>query len=230
MVIRALAALLAALAACNPDLPDDTSLVRAPRVLAIASDPAEAAPGATVSFRALWVGPEGTPASTTLDWAYCAEAKPFTEPGPVAPDCLAPSSSALAELGAGLMVTGALPANGCKVFGPDPPDPLPGQPPGRPVDPDGTGGYYQPVRIYAPEGSPDLALGEQRIRCGLPTATAAQASTYAMTYRNNANPSITRAAIERETGEIALVSLESDPDANATVSPGEEVHLAVDWG
>ncbi len=217
----------AVVAGCTPELADETSIVGAPRVLAVRAEPAEAAPGSPVQFAALWVGAEGALADAPLDWSFCTARKPFTAPGSIDPSCVDAGSPALTRFGTGAAASAALPADGCHVFGPDRPDPLPGQPAGRPADPDGTGGYYAPVMVD--DRTPSFTLAEMRIRCGLPAATPAQSASYQQDYRANVNPTIEGAAIERAGSEIALTALETDPGARAPVAAGEVVHLIVRW-
>jgi hypothetical protein len=195
-----------AVAACAPALDDDTAIVSGPRLLAARAEPAEVAPGDTVAASALWVDPAGEP--PPLDWAFCTARKAFSEPGPVAAACLVEASPALLAFGTGDTATGAVPANACRQFGPDAPDPVPGETAGRPVDPDGTGGFYQPIRLRAGD---DYVLDEVRIRCGLPGATPAQAAEFRAGYVANANP------------EIASMI------APATAAPGETVALELHW-
>lgn len=203
--------LVFACAACAPDLDDTTSLVDAPRLLATRGEPAEVAPGATIATTALWATPTGTLADAPLQWAFCSARKTFSEPGPVAAACLVEASDDLVVFGTGASANGAVPANACRQFGPDAPDPLPGEPAGRPADPDGTGGFYQPVRVRATAPDEAYVLGQLRIRCGLPGATAAQAAEFRTSYVANTNPSI------------------AELIASPVVHPGDTVDLAVHW-
>lgn len=225
--VAAVAAMAAA--GCVPDIPDDTSIVRAPRLVAARAEPAEARPGSTMTTTGLWIGPDGPIADAPLAWAFCTVRKAFTEPGPVAPACLAVEAPELVAFGTGATATGALPDQGCRRFGPDRPDPVPGETAGRPADPDGTGGYYQPVRVHA--GDAGVSLVQLRIACGLPEATPEQTMHYLRDYVANANPAITAAALARGGGaDEPLVPLEDDPAAApARVAPGETVELTVRW-
>jgi len=162
------------LAACAPDLADDTTLVTAPRVLAVRAEPAEAAPGAAVTLTALWTGDPTAPA-----WSFCATRRPIVEVGSIDPRCLA---AELPSIGTGLSITAALPDDGCALFGPDQ------VADGRPVDPDGTGGYYQPIRVLAPDAQP--TAGFARIICNLAGATPEQALEYRARFVPNTNPAI----------------------------------------
>lgn len=224
MVKRAL--LYVACAACAPDLPDDRSLVDEPRLLAARIEPPEVAPGEEVTTSALWVDPTGTLADAPLEWAFCTARKRLSEPGTVASACLVDASPDLAVFGAGLAATGIAPSSGCRQFGPDSPEPAPGETAGRPADPDGTGGFYQPIRVRVAEPEPHFALGQLRLRCGLPGATSTQAAEFRAGYVANTNPTI--ASVERGDGR-PIVMFETDPTATTHVAPGEVVELTVRW-
>lgn len=221
MVKRALFLLL--LTSCVPDLEDETTTVSTPRLLATRIEPAEAAPGATVTTQSLWAGPDGTLTEAPLSWAFCTARKSLAEPGTVASECLATDGPDLVGFGHGVSATGTLPAEACRLFGPDRPDPKPGETASRPTDPDGTGGYYQLIQVSDPTA---VSLASARIRCGLPAATPEQAAQFREEYVANANPSIA-SVVAGERGE--LVSLEQDANAIATVSAGETLSLDVAW-
>jgi hypothetical protein len=178
------------LLSCREPLDDNLSDVDELRVVAMTSDPPEAPPGAQVAYRALVLDASGVREDVTVDWAYCLAPRPLAESGPVHRDCLA-NSPALEPIGQGLSVSGELPRDACRLFGPSPPEPEPGQPAGRPVDPDATGGYYQPVRLRAvdEERAVDV-LGSTRIACALAGAGPAEAAEFAQRYRSNENPRI----------------------------------------
>lgn len=203
---------------CVPEFELDPSLVDRPRVLALSSSPAEAGPGESVTLHALVASPAGTSYKTPLDWALCIARRPLAELGPIAPDCLAEAELADVEvfdsLGFAVTLDAELPADACRLFGPEPPATMPGEPTGRPVDPDATGGYYQPVlaRLY----KEDTALNLLRVRlaCGLAGATQAQAAEYTRRYTRNVAPSV----LEFGVG-----------DRRASVVAGESVQLRVTW-
>jgi hypothetical protein len=183
---RVFAVAAAALAAgCRPDFGAPTSLVTAPRLLGTRAEPAEAAPGQTVTVSALAAAPDG-PLSPALAWSLCSTPRPISENGAVAASCLAPDGTQpLASSAAPLPVM--LPSDGCRLFGPDLPPQLPGQPPLQPRAPDVTGGYYQPLRV-------DFAgatIAEVRLRCSLSGASADQAADFAARYHANRNPTLT---------------------------------------
>lgn len=168
-----------ALAACDDALDQRLAIVDEPRVLAIVSEPAEAKPGETASYRAVVGGPDG-PILAPPAWAYCRAPKPPTEDNVVSTGCL--DAAQLVTLGTGDTVTGTLPMDGCLRYGPD-------VPPGgfRPRDPDPTGGYYQPVRLDVADL---LAFGNTRITCNLPTAPFDLAIRYMNEYVANNNPTL----------------------------------------
>lgn len=183
------AALFVTLAAagCEPALDQTTSLVSSPRVLAVQAIPAEAAPGAKVRLTALFVDASGSLAHGPFDWAFCDARNPLANLGPVSPLCTQTSGSSFIELGTSATLTSPLPLDACRQFGPDVPSAQPGEPPGRPVDPDATGGYYEPVRLVA--GS-EVAVGLLRITCDVPGASPEQLTTLAAEDHPNTNPGI----------------------------------------
>jgi hypothetical protein len=225
--VLALPIALALVTGCTPAFDDRPSRVDGPRVLAIASVPAEGAPGDEVDLRALYVDEGGDRGGGELGWAFCVERKPLTELGPVSTGCLRASAPAttLVPLGDGLEVSGALPADGCRQFGPDRPEPVAGEPVGRPVDPDPSGGYYQPVRVrVAADGTEGYATGATRIACGLGGATPEVAADFTRRYRANANPAIDALALDG-----APLTADDDGQPAATVAPGAEVTLEARW-
>ena len=194
MVTRALfaASVGAALAvACEPTLDNTDSIVSTTRVIGVRADPAEGAPMAAVAYTALVVDATGTLSEAPLDWAFCNEAKPLSELEPVSPDCLTLSASFIQEIGDGTAVMATLPTDACQTFGPETPAPMMGQPSPRPVDPDSTGGYYQPLRLALGGTSPvAYTLAQTRLTCGIAGATSEQIGQFAMEYRANTNPAV----------------------------------------
>ena len=112
------------------------------------------------------------------------------------------------------------------MFGPNRPEPKPGELPGRPVDPDTTGGYYQPT---AAEIDGVLALGSVRLSCGLVGAPRPALLEYNERYRANLNPRI--AGVELGAGGLLLTPLEAEQPAAPvpTVAAGSSVPLRVFW-
>ncbi len=202
--------LLLLLAACDDALDQRLANITDTRVLAVISEPAEAKPKAMVTLSALVVGPDG-PIATPPAWAFCIAPKPPTEDNVVVPGCL--DDSQIVDLGSAATVTGALPKDGCLLFGPD-------TPPGgfRPRGADETGGFYQPVRA---EIAGQFAFGLPRITCDLPNSPAQAATDYRTMYKANANPTLLPLAL-------------TDAATGATVSPdaipaGADVTLTAAW-
>jgi hypothetical protein len=228
-LVRALAALglisAGASLGCKPDLDQTVSIVAEPRILAVQGVPAEAAPKGTVQYTALYVDGHGRlAASPSLQWDFCGARKPLAELGPVSPQCLQASGSWFSPIGNGVQVTGTVSDIACRQFGPDVPEPEPGQPPGRPVDPDTTGGYYQPLRLLAPTPTGDvIAVEEMRLTCGLTGATADQSSQFHACYHANANPAVDSLAAN---GATLVVD---DQGATNPAHPGDRLSLTVSW-
>ncbi|HTA92962.1 MAG TPA: hypothetical protein VK745_25465 [Polyangiaceae bacterium] len=210
---------------CVPTFADDLSTVTAPRVLAIQSSPAEAAPGASVTLNALVAAPDG--AMATLDWGLCTARKPLTELGPVNPDCLLPPGSdpdAGTLLGDGASLNATLPADGCQIFGPIRPPAVAGQAQGRPVDPDVTGGYYQPITANL-RATNQVTLGAVRLTCPLTDATPAQLEAFDALYRPNQNPDFSALNLEQAGGAVTAIV----DGGSASVRPGEAVQFQANW-
>ncbi len=195
---NALGVLCLLVAACDDALDQRLAIIDEPRVLAVIAEPAEAKPKAMVTYTIVTASPDG-PLSTLPAWAYCTSPKPPTEDNAVPVPCVA--GEGLIELGTGAQAVGMLPADGCLNYGPD-------TPPGgfRPRDADSTGGYYQPVRA---EVDGLLAFGLSRITCKLPTAPAAAAREYDLSYVANQNPILE---------PIDLVTVPADTDVTLTAS------------
>ncbi len=219
--MRALA--LALLFACRPDLTARQSVVDGPRILAIRSDPAEAEGKDVVSYSALVVDSSGGTPSITVDWALCTARKPLKELEPVNPICTSRVGDFLIPLGQGTTASGKVPSDACRLFGPEVPSPRPGEPFGRPTDPDPTGGYYQPVCaiLVAADGDQPI-IGSSRLSCGVAGASSTDATEFHAHYHVNSNPTIVALTIN---GQPAGVE-----DSSATPLPaGTVAHLEVDW-
>ena len=229
MVMRWFALGFVVLAGCKPEFEDRTTLIEGPRVLAVQSTPAEAPPGADVSLRALYVDPTGHPSDAPIDWALCRERKPLTELGPIHPACFVASSPELVPLGVGGEVVGSLFADACRLFGPNPPEARKGEPAGRPVDPDQTGGYYLPARLLLFAANPPLyATGQTRLMCDPGRVTPEQAREFKRLYRPNENPAIERLVLSRGPDEV-IVAPVSKAEPRARVAPAASVTLRVFW-
>jgi hypothetical protein len=197
---------------CEPTFDRPPTLIEAPAVLAVRSDPAEAAPGATVTLRASLAGQTGPIDDAAADWAFCTRARDVAENTPVAQDCLEETAAWIVPIAAGATgaVTATLPPDGCANFGSEPPPPPAGQDPIRPADPDATGGYYQPVRVTVRGPEPLVAFGRVRISCALPSAPADIVREFRERYVANRNPGLV--------------------DLRAVEERGREVRLRAEWG
>jgi hypothetical protein len=213
---------------CVPTFDDKLSIVERPKVLAIQSEPAEAAPGEQVSLTALVATPEGDLDTPELSWGLCIARKPLTELGPVNSVCIqapdrAPDS--IVSLGSGASVSATLPMDACRLFGPSLPEPMNGEPAGRPVDPDPTGGYYQPIGVTLRETSV-TSLGAVRIFCPPSGLDQEQSGEFNSSYRRNQNPRIDSVALLADTGAAKPVPEEPD---SLQIAAGQTVHLQASW-
>jgi hypothetical protein len=230
----ALAALGAALlaTACKPSLDQTVSIVREPIVLAVRSDPPEAVPtppANEVKLTALYVDGAGPIAGAAIDWAFCTARNPLANLGPVNPECLQASGSWFVPVGVGPQVSGALPDIACRQFGPEVPQPMMGQPQGRPVDPDPTGGYYQPIRVLAgTDAGASVTVGETRLSCGLAGGIGNVSADYQKRYHLNANPAVDSLSTAGA-GSAEAALLPDDHGASNPVQAGAHIGLRAKW-
>lgn len=220
--------LLLAASGCRPEIEGRPSLVEGERILAVRSTPAEAKPNTSVSYEALFVSPDGTLSGESLAWALCNERKPLTQSGTISNSCLVDEADVLQALGEGGAVTAMLPRTVCETFGPTPRTPKPGEPKFRPVDPDTTGGYYQPVRVLARAERALFADGMTRLACGLGGATQPQTAEFNRRYRPNENPRLDSLRLVRDDGSEALLD-DAAGGEPPRVSREERVRLRADW-
>jgi hypothetical protein len=212
-------------AACVPNLDTDMSTITEAQVLAIVADPPEAAPGQTVNYRALYVDPTKHE-QDSLRWYYCHAPKPLAELGPVSQKCLSSASGALDRIGKGFETTGTMPTKVCSVFGPNPPLPTDGSQPGRPADPDTTGGYSQPVMLgVSGTHGEDILLYEQRVYCGLANVPPQLSTEYNQRYKKNVNPAIEALEITHADGSKERVH----PGDSFEAKKGELLKLSLGW-
>ncbi|HSC87715.1 MAG TPA: hypothetical protein VLC09_10615 [Polyangiaceae bacterium] len=218
--------LAAAAVGCVPEFDDNLSLVSGRRVLAVRSVPAEAKPGEEVEFTVLIATSEGAAEDAdSLTWDFCTSPKPLTELGPVAQVCVdefGGSSKYLTAIGRGPTVQAALPADGCRNFGPIGPSAGEEGVTGRPADPDATGGYYQPVVF----GDDVVNLASPRISCGLDRFPSQPTIEFNAGYRPNENPEIAALHFTANGNEGELLP---GTDASLTVAPGTAVDLRLEW-
>lgn len=206
------------LAGCASVLEDRTPYVESARVLAVRAEPAEALPGAEVRLRALYADATGALAEGEVEWSWCVARKPLAELGPVAEECLQPGAEKLLPIGVGLDVTGALPDDGCSLFGPNPPPPDESGVAGRPVDPDVTGGYYQPVVGF---GGESVTLAAPRLRCGLANVSQEVYVAWNLAYHDNQNPDVLELRLDGQP-----LSADGEPPV---VTAGQAVALTLAW-
>lgn len=216
---------LALLLGCVPDLDSDESTVVDLRVLAIQAEPAEGLPGSSAHYRALIADGQGVRSDVSLSWFQCLAQKPLAELGPVSRDCLQSDRGKLAQFAAGQEVDGTLPRDACSLFGPNPPLPGLGEPAGRPVDPDQTGGYKLPI-LATLDGTAGQAvtLFEQRLTCGLAEVPPKVSVEFATRYHANANPLLVELRVVREGGGATLQA-----DEPLELAAGERVELQLTW-
>jgi hypothetical protein len=221
---------------CKPDLDQVVSIVSGPRVLGIQANPAEAPPMSQVSFDALVVDENGPIAHPPTEWAFCDVRNPLANLGPDDPSCLEPSTmpdpeagtGGLLPFGGGAAAIGTVPQDVCSQFGPNPPAPLPGQPPGRPVDPDPTGGYYAPVSYFLQTPSSTIGtIYPMRLTCGFAGVDPTSLGQLTTRYHANVNPKVDTLTITHGAGGMPQV-LQPDPATNQ-IAVGEKLALEVAW-
>jgi hypothetical protein len=213
---------------CVPTFDDNLPLIVKPTVLAVQAEPAEAAPGKEVQLHALVGTPELTGATPNLSWGLCIARKPLTELGPVNPVCIqAPNAGSkdIIDLGSSTTVSATLPMDACRLFGPSLPEPMNGEPAGRPVDPDPTGGFYQPISVTLLD-SAVTSMGAVRIFCPPSGLDQLQAAEFNAKYRNNQSPSIDALSARVDSGES--LPIPDEPEA-LSVAPNQVLHLEASW-
>jgi hypothetical protein len=101
-----------------------------------------------------------------------------------------------------------------------------GQPQGRPVDPDSTGGFYEPIRLLASDGT--VTIDQTRLACGLGGVATDVGVDFAHRYHVNANPAVESLSIVGPDGKPATALVTADRGTN-TVSAGQHLPLRVGW-
>jgi hypothetical protein len=213
---------------CVPTFDDNLPLIEKPTVLAVQAEPAEAAPGKQVQLSALVGTPELNGAAPKLSWGLCLARKPLTELGPYNPVCIRPpgkGSTDLVDLGSATTVTATVPTDACRLFGPSLPEPMNGEPAGRPVDPDPTGGFYQPVSVTLLDTAV-TSMGAVRIFCPPSGLDQVQAAEFNAKYRNNQSPRVAAFSVRTEVGDG--LPIEDEP-ATLSVTPKQVLHLEASW-
>jgi hypothetical protein len=210
----ALLASTVAPAACKPGVGQPAYLVTDYALLAVRGEPAEAKPGATVSYDFLLASPGGTVASAEAEWEICQTPKPPSESNAVSSACTGAPDAGAAN--AGQTFTAPIPGKACQLFGPIAPPPVLGQPAVRPRDADGTGGYYLPVHVWLPSlpggGLSGFAL--ERISCNLANAPSSAIADYNNRYQPNVDPAVDH--VDLVDGGGHRLSLDAGPQPVAT--------------
>jgi len=223
VLTRTLALGMLVLAACVPALEDHDARVDAERVLAVRAEPAEAAPGQTVTLVALVARADGT-VHVTPDLAFCTARRPLGELGPAATACVDGAADALVSVDPPSAI---VPRDACRLFGPDVPPSVDGQPPGRPADPDATGGYAIPVRAEL-DGA--VTIFPLRVSCGFAGATRDQSVELTRRSRPNANPATPAlSAVDADGTARPLTPDDGSGTPSLVVATGERVTLRVAW-
>ncbi len=189
--VGAVVALAGLAPGCKPTLNDTVSIVSKPVILAVQSTPAESPPDVSVAYTALVVDATGELHTAPVLWDYCNVRNPLSNLGPVAVECTEAGNAGLQKLGTGLSASGKIPTLACTNFGPNPPAATMNQPAGRPVDPDTSGGYYQPVTLFLGEGGEvQTLLYDMRLTCGFSGAGEQAQADLQARYHPNENPAI----------------------------------------
>jgi hypothetical protein len=213
---------------CSPGFDQTTSAVTGPRLLAAQATPPEGPTGATFTLSALYVDENGPRDPSAIDWATCLSPKPLGQPDAVDTACFVDAASFLVPLGKGATVQGAIPADGCLLFGPESPPPQPGQPSARPVDPDATGGFYLPVRLETADGG--WAAARERIQCTPSGLTQSVLTAFTSGYRPNANPVVSALSVVTADGSVTAVTPDgAQGAAPLSVAAGKRVSLRAEW-
>jgi hypothetical protein len=222
--LGAIATPLVVAASCKPNLDETVSLVTTQQVLGVQATPAEGAPTASVTFTALVVDPTGQLDSLPIVWDFCNARNPLANLGPASPECSQAGDPNLALVGDGPQATGVIPDIACRNFGPEVPPTTGNQTPGRPVDPDPTGGYYQPVSLFVPTATGTApSIYGARIACGLAEGTSEQVSDFLGRYHLNVNP-----VVASLTASGAALTTDTAGATN-TLPARQKVTLEVSW-
>lgn len=208
-----------ALSGCMPEFTTEDTLVNSPRILAVRSEPAEARPGTAVRLHALVAGTTDAPT-----WELCRERPRLDESGPVAAACFSEEGNRV-PLGDGFVVDATWPVDACRVFGPTPPSPAPGESSGRGIDPDVTGGFSVPLVLDLPDAAATLA--EPRLTCAPVGASQPVIVEYNRRRRANENPLI--ASLVAHVGESEIDASEATPESPVTVPSGAEIRFELTW-
>jgi hypothetical protein len=123
------------------------------------------------------------------------------------------------------MVTATLPMDACRLFGPSLPEAMNGQPAGRPVDPDPTGGFYQPISATL-VASDVTSMGSVRIFCPPSGLDQTQAAAFNANYRNNQSPSIDQLSARTGAGDSSPIP---DEPETLAVARSQVLNFQASW-
>ena len=223
--IHELALVFPLLLACQPEFDNRFSAVDSPRMLAVQASPAEVTPGTNMTFRTLVADAQGTVDTPDIHWSFCTQPKPSSELNDVSTQCFG-SGDAVMPFATGPTAMGAMPKNACRQFGPDIPQTMPGEPPGRPTDADSSGGYYQPLILSVKVDDQNIdTLAEARITCGLANASGSQLEEYRARSKPNENPRLTQVIATT----LDDARLQNGADAALKVQHGATITLRASW-
>jgi hypothetical protein len=222
--------------ACAPNLDDTVSVLGAtPTVLAVNANPAEAPAQSPVTYTALVADSVGQVSGDSLQWDYCNARNPLRNLGPVNTSCVEPGGGPFVFIGNGAHVGGAaaeVPSLACANFGPNPPPVQDGSVDGsvgRPVDPDTTGGYYQPVSVFLPGGAPEVTLYPMRVSCGFSGATQTASAVLKAQYHLNVNPEVLSLTVVQDDASGMALMPDTTPGTAISVSAGQALTFRVAW-
>jgi len=180
------------------------SLIVEARVLALRSEPAEAAPGERVSLSILAADSSGTLPVSDFRLGFCRTAKSLGDNRLASDACAQRTEQAIAGFSA------VVPSDACSRFGPNVPSGV------RPSDPDTTGGFYQPIRIARARVE---AVGVLRLTCPLTDAPLTITRAYRERYVRNRSP---------ELSELSVVHNGTVLELN-TIPKGAQLDLHSGW-
>lgn len=220
-----LVALVALALSCKPSLNETVSLITEPTIIAVTSTPVEAPPMTKVTYQALVVDGSGVVRGPSIHWSYCTARNPLSNLGPVSTACTEIGGPDQSPIGQGLQATAVIPSDACTTFGPNAPPATATMPAGRPVDPDPTGGYYQPVdAVLTAGGSSAITLYPLRLSCGFSGASETSQAELAARYHFNENPSVVSLAV------VGGATLPMDGTGKPfAVGAGQKLALRVTW-
>jgi hypothetical protein len=96
------------------------------------------------------------------------------------------------------------------------------------VDPDPSGGYYQPTRVLAPgPDGPTVTIAETRIQCTLASFSPDVVAAYQQRYHRNSNPEIAGLGIKG--APAPWVAVDAANAAPNQVGVGQRLALEVSW-